>query len=386
MFVKILIVLDSFCGGGAERVASVWANTFADFKHQVVFASDKKRNDDGVCYHLNENVEMLAPLKVPDKLSNSILRISHIFAKIVKFFYKVKRLRQAIKSCDADVILGVMEYSSLIAYVASLGLKKTIISTTHCTFDFSEHEKRLPYLKFLKMKVEKYYMNRLFPVVTCLTLADKNYMGNKLKKLIVLPNPLSIPVLNSPNPVRQKKILAVGRVDAWHCKGFDLLIKAWIQIERLYPEWVLEIAGEYTSKKELDKLIADAGIENRVVFSGFHFDVGQLYQSAEVFVLSSRYEGFGMVLLEAMSQGCACIACDYKGRQKEIITDDSLGLVIKPDDEQFIAIAIRRMIDDETYRKEVQKNAPGRAKDFSPENIYVQWLEIFKGLGLTMEV
>lgn len=382
---NILIALNLFSGGGAERVAVVWANTFVAFGHRVIFASDKKRNDKGICYRLDEKVEMVDSFNVKSELYDFMHRVCPIIVKPIRFFYKVKRLRQTIKDYHTDVVLGVMEHSSLLAYMASRGLKVKVISTSHYSFDLSEHKKCCSWLEFKRLKAKKYYLNRLFPVVTGLTQADKNYMGNRLKNLTVLPNPLSLPVLSSPISTRQKKILGAGRIDDWHYKGFDLLIKAWAQIEKLYPEWILEIAGNYTSKKDLDKLIADAGIENRVIFSGFHTDMEKLYQSAEIFVLSSRYEGFGMVLIEAMSQGCACITCDYKGRQKEIITDDSFGLVVKPNDEQAIATALEKMIDDETYRKMVQKNAPERAKDFSPENIYVQWLKIFKGLGLKTE-
>ena len=102
-------------------------------------------------------------------------------------------------------------------------------------------------------------------------------------------------------------------------------------------------------------------------------DFLKLYQKASIFVLSSRYEGFGLVLIEAMSQGCACIACDYKGRQREIIQNDSQGLCCEPDDVDALAEAMRKMMTDDQYRESVRKNAVERSKYYSLENTIQRW-------------
>ena len=173
-------------------------------------------------------------------------------------------------------------------------------------------------------------------------------------------------------------------------------------------------------------------MEDSVEFLGFKKDVEKLYQDASIFVLSSRYEGFGLVLIEAMSQGCACIACDYKGRQREIIApnegecqDSSLkfqdlsvdgpkegedtdvsnykipkkletsekpeprnsnqetrnisveacetGILCEPDDVESLAAGIRKMIEDDEYRESVRVKAIERSKYYSLENTIDRW-------------
>ena len=151
-------------------------------------------------------------------------------------------------------------------------------------------------------------------------------------------------------------------------------------IQSDFPNWTLRIAGG-GDKTPLEKICDELKISNRVELLGF-VDLKKQYESASIFVLSSRYEGFGMVLTEAMSQGCACIACDYKGRQREIITNDMQGIICSTDDEVSIANAIRRLIKDEVYRCELQKNAIERSKFYELPNIMNRWYEIFEKIGL----
>ena len=126
-----------------------------------------------------------------------------------------------------------------------------------------------------------------------------------------------------------------------------------------------------------------------------------LYKKASVFVLSSRYEGFGLVLIEAMSQGCACIACDYKGRQREIMEtlpgppclgrgaaeqnakggpffETSTGILCPPEDVEALVTAMRKMMDDDEYRESVRNNAVERSGYYDIKNIARQWEELLK--------
>ena len=217
-----------------------------------------------------------------------------------------------------------------------------------------------------------------------MTEADRRVLAEKMdasfmKKVYVLPNPLTFEPQKSV-PAKEKFILAAGRLEIWHCKGFDLLLKAWAKICDSYPLWTLKIAGG-GDKSILLKMCDELGIIKRVEFLGF-VDLKKQYEKAEIFVLSSRYEGFGMVLTEAMSQGCACIACDYKGRQREIITDDSQGVICPIDDENAIAEALGKVISDDGYRHALQKNAIERSKYYELPNIMQHWNEIFENMNI----
>ena len=214
-----------------------------------------------------------------------------------------------------------------------------------------------------------------------------------------MPNPLLLTPFYEEHS-REKRILAAGRVDAWYTKGFDIVVKAWNQIYIKYPEWRLEIAGLCDLPPYygvISNLIKEYDIGVRTKLLGYRTDVEQLYRDSEIFVLSSRYEGFGLVLIEAMSQGCAPIACDFKGRQKEILCPEGVscskfirqdssassqnssmeicenGILCEPDNVEALAQAMEKMISDEDYRRKVQQNAVKRTEFYNLERTGERW-------------
>ena len=271
-----------------------------------------------------------------------------------------------------DVIIVVVHVQDLPIWFYTRGKKIKIIQTEHNSF---ERPSEAPMSKFERFK--KFYRNRLFDAVTVLTQADADVIGSKLKHVFVLPNPLAFePVSNI--PPKKKIILAVGRLDVYYTKGFDVLIKAFAKIQASCPDWKLRIigSGKENNLNCLKVLAKNEGIEDNMEFVPYTSDLQPLYQEAEIFCLSSRFEGFGMVLIEAMSQGCACIACDYKGRQKEIIKSEEYGVICKVGDADELAKKISSLIDDESYRNRLKSNSPLRAKDYSLPIVMENWKSI----------
>ena len=403
--------------GGAERVGVNLANGFTNHGHQVFIITDihQKAN-----YLVDKKVTVLPFCKQKK-------------GKINKWYNATLNIRRYAKREKPNVIIGIMEVCTLVSFVAILGMRIPLIMTEHNSF---ERPVTAP-LSYRK-KVFKFGVNKLYKNITVLTEADKLYIGTRLKNITVMPNPLFLtPIKEIPH--KEKTVLAAGRVDDWHYKGFDILLQAWSKIisnEQLeisnydysqdgkQSHWWLKIAGD--GKKEsfeyLMNLLPDAewvfndnvndndkhsntknteekGIDTdkqnsqkngiwrsekyRIEFLGFQKDMESLYKKSEIFVLSSRYEGFGLVLIEAMSQGCAPIACDYKGRQREIIQDDSQGLCCEPDHVEELADAIQKMMIDEDYRKTAQQNAVERSKFSELDHIISMWEDLLKEIHLS---
>ena len=194
-----------------------------------------------------------------------------------------------------------------------------------------------------------------------------------------MPNPLAFSPAVSVPP-KEKTILAVGRLDIWQCKGFDILIKAWSRIAQDRPEWKLVMCGQNLdgAREFLQTMAREQHVDQQIEVLAFQDDILTMYQKASIFVLSSRYEGFGMVLIEAMSQGCAPVVCDYKGRQREIITNEQEGIICPTEDPVALSKALARMIDDEPYRNMVQMHAIARSKHYDLDRIMDIWETIFK--------
>lgn len=410
---KIAIVCSRLCFGGAERVAVMWANGFMRKEHNVVLISNLFEEQ---TYYVDERIT----------LCNLVSAKTN---KIKKWCSAIWNVRRIVREERPDVIIGVMETCSMVAKLGTIGVNIPVIMTEHYAFD------RSPFGSLSKMeKLSKFTLNKLYNIVTVLTEEDRRVIGKRLNNVAVLPNPLSLSPIDIRKVNKTRVLLAIGRLDAWYVKGFDVLIKSFAKLLngskvaeprskfksndiafKIREEgWKLQIAG--TGSEEslyyLKQLCKENVVEDAVEFLGFRKDVEKLYQEASIYVLSSRYEGFGLVLIEAMSQGCACVACDYKGRQREIISptpalpsregessieSQSLGtrnlkhetrnrkfeacdtgILCEPDDVESLAAGIRKMIEDDEYRESVRKSAIERSKYYSIANTMDRWESLLK--------
>lgn len=402
---KIAVVCSRLGYGGAERVAVMWANGFVRRGHETILISNLFEEQ---TYYVDERIS-----------KHSL--VSSTKNKIVKWGSSILNVRRVVKDEKPDVIIGVMETCSWVSKIGTIGTHIPVIMTEHYAFD------RSPYGSLSKMeKLSKFTLNKFYNIVTVLTEEDRRVIGKKLNNVAVLPNPLSLSPIDIRKVNKTRVLLAIGRLDAWYVKGFDVLIRAWARVvsnfkfQSLTPNpspkgdgnygWKLQIAGTGSeeSLNYLKQLCKENGVEDSVEFLGFKKDVEKLYQDASIFVLSSRYEGFGLVLIEAMSQGCACVACDYKGRQREIIAPlekseqsskfflcDATkasqraerkvqssncqfescdnGILCEPDNVESLAAGIWKMIEDDEYRESVRVKAIERSKYYSLENTIDRW-------------
>ena len=363
-------------------MAVVLANEFRNKGHKVIFASDKKWDDAPFVYPISDSVKMVKYFdstlyETTGDTSFKSHRVYKIIKKLLQYAKSYLILRKVIRNEQPDFVLAFMHPTFLNSFAASIGTKSIVIATEHNAFERPSGVSMGGRNIFFK-----FFATRLFKAVTILTEADRRVIGNRLRNIHVMPNPLAFkPIsLQALSLKRKKQIVAAGRMDVWHYKGFDILIQAWGNIAESHKGWTLNIAGEGSeaSLNFLKGVVKDCHVEDSVIFSGFHTDLDMLFHESEIFVLSSRYEGFGMVLIEAMSQGCACIACDYKGRQREIIRSEKEGLCIEPENIDQLAEAMSHMIKDETYRNSIRYHGLLRSKAYDASVIAERWEELFR--------
>lgn len=365
---RILIIVQSLTGGGAERVAASWANGLDRHGHTVSILTNCNIPQ---TYPTNSTVHIIPFISHSKK---KFILLKNFLNKILSFIKLSNQIRLIINKFSPDVIINVLYISS---YSILLG---RLISRHHPIIIQTDHNayERPMGIKFQKGQWRnKFIDNRFFDKVTVLTKADKEIASKTLSNVEVLYNPLFFHPVDK-IPPKEKIILAVGRLDAWHYKGFDVLITAWEKLYTRHPEWRLHIVGNGSSNNiEMLKTLAGDAKES-IHIKPFTSDIIEEYRKASVFVLSSRYEGWGLVLVEALSQGCACIACDYKGRQAEIIKDGENGLLCHPNDEDELAKTINEIVDNDELRHYLQSNAADSVKRFD-ENIIVSDLESIIG-------
>lgn len=360
---KIAILVHNLTGGGAERVASLWANGFNARGHNVTVIIYDQFSP--ITYKLDDGIKLV---NVGCNIKNRWIKA--FFNRILKRY--IKEIRNTIKDTQPDYIIGIMNQS--LTWRVSKGCKSKIIMTDHFACEYPDEIQMSQ-----KDKYEKFELSKKADIFTVLTEADKKVLGNDRTNVYVMPNPLTFTPLYEV-PQKEKIILAAGRLGAWHYKGFDLLLKAWSKIAVKYPDWKLQIAGtgKDSDIKHIKSLIKEEKIGKQTELLGYCADMIPIFRRSSIFVLSSRYEGFGMVLTEAMACGCACITTDFRGRQSEIITSESEGIVIPPNNYDAIAIALDKAISDEKYRIQIQKGALRRANYFKLDKSIDKWENLFK--------
>ena len=356
---KIFIVSPTLTNGGAERVASMLAKGFSKRGHEVTVVT---HTDQKISYDPGPKVKLL-PI-APDK-SNSA----------VKWITSIKWLRSYIKREQPDVIIGIMGVCSYLSRLAAIGTKTKVILTEHSAFE------RIPgYPLQTRVKYTRKWIDFRFRYITVLSEQDKKVGGRKYSHAVVMPNPLAYQTYegNLRDLYKEKTVLAAGRISNWYVKGFDVLIEAWsilVHKKSFDSSWKLKIAGagSEADMQHLMNLCKEYQVEDRIDFLGFRNDMLDLYRKSEIFCLSSRSEGMPMSLLEAMSQGCAPVATDYKGRTKNIISNQDTGLVCIPQDPVSLAEGLWRMMNDDVYRKKVQLNALERSRHYSLDHVIMLW-------------
>src|SRR5829696_1111939 len=175
-----------------------------------------------------------------------------------------------------------------------------------------------------------------------------------------------------------KRIFAAGRYTGQ--KGYDMLIPAFAPVAAAHSGWELKLCGRGKDTEKLRALIAEHGLEDRVRLDGATGDVPGEMAKASVYVLSSRYEGFPLVLIEAMSKGMACVAFDCPTGPADIVDDHRNGLLVPARDVEGLTAALMEMVSDEALRRRCGEAAVATAERYTMAAIGPKWDEMMQAL------
>ncbi len=351
---KIIYVIEDFSiKGGAEKILSKKANYLdSHFGHEVTIVSIY-RDERPQSYPLNKNVRLVS-LNI-DFTDNNGGIIKKTFNRTATLLKALKKFNRTIKEIQPDIIFFTMIIGALLLPLCRTKSKKV----------FESHSARrfTPYNRFFCI------MERMADTVVCLTDDDaKEYRG--AKRVEVIPNFVEKPLKHADN-YSIKKAIAVGRLE--HVKGFDILIDCWKQVAETHPDWQLDIYGEGSLHCELQRQIDSCGLGGKVVLRGRCDDMASAYASHSLHIMTSRYEGQPMTLIEAQACGLPSVVFDFNYGARDIVESGHNGIIVPQDDSDSLTRAIVHMIENEALRAKYGANARLVAGKFEREGIMEKW-------------
>ncbi len=267
----------------------------------------------------------------------------------------------------------------LITTRPALNLMAALLDPPGLTLIGSDHMNLDRYSKSIKQTMWRRY-SRLdaLVVLTEGTLQGYQKQLNGATTLRLIPN--SARDLGEPADLSSKTVLAAGRLTKQ--KGFDMLIPAWTKVAAKHPDWRLRICGEGVLRKQLDELVEEHGVGDSVSLKGA-CDMNEAMGSSSIFVMSSRFEGFPLILIEAMSKAMAVVSFDCPTGPADIIDDGENGLLVEFKNVDALADAINRFIEDEDLRRRCGPAAAETAKRYRIEEVGPMWDELFAEVAST---
>ena len=374
---KIAYIIGSIGNsGGIERVLSTKANYLADTAGYEIHIIVGGKQPNSLFYPFSE------------KIYFHYLNVTFLKKNLLQYFIKTKQdkiyrqeLEKKLNEIKTNITISAFGDDAAFLYKIKDGSKK--ILEFHFTKNYLKHlGNALPndkyrfirkyWLAFLQAR--ETYLASKYEHIVLLTEKDKQlWKGDG--KFTVIPNPLSF-FPNKKALLENKTIVSIGRLVA--PKGFHLLIQAFALLKEKFPGWSLFIYGKGIEHESLNKMIKDLSLQNNVFLEKPSEDVEKILLDSSLFVSSSLYEGFGLVLVEAMACGVPCVAFDCECGPSDIIRDGVDGFLVETGNIRLLAEKMEFLMQDQKLRVEMGGKAKRHVERFGTPVVMNLWKDYFK--------
>lgn len=351
---NIVLIMSRLGFGGAERVAVSFCNWIVENTNDKV--TILKFDNDDSAYELDDRVNVI---NFEKNSSNRVMAIIN----------RYRFCKKNLKKLNANLVFAMFYQTELYAYFSKPCNCKVIGSERCNVLELSNLKKHITYYAAKKCDgfiFQTEGIKKTFPIkVQKNSIVISNAISNKKVYDINVHN-------------KENVITAMGRLNSQ--KGFDTLIKAFSIVNKKNSSYILKIFGEGPDRDTLQNLIDTAGLHDYVQLCGAKSDAINDVANSKIFVLSSRYEGMPNALIEAMAAGTACISTDCKFGPSELISDGKNGLLTPVDDVRTLSEKILFLIENETVRRNIEKNAIEIRKKLDANTIYKKYYDYFVGV------
>lgn len=308
--------------------------------------------------------------------------VKSVPGKIFGYLHKRRRHKRLLASFlereKPDVVVSL--YPSESSFIPSIkdGSKK-VLELHYCKFFRLQYGRHglLGLIDKWRTRQDEHIVSR-FDKFVVLTNEDKGYWGG-LDNIEVIPN-AALNMVGRYSDVSAHRVIAVGRLD--YQKGFDRLVHAWkiIQDTGRFNDWHLDIFGQGEWHDMLQDMIDASDLSGSVHLNAPVKNIGDEYARSSFLVMSSNYEGFPMVMIEAMACGLPVVSFDYKCGPRDIISHGDNGLLVSNGDIEGLADAMMRLMGDDGLRRRMSANARKVVDTYSVDSVMARWVSMFESL------
>lgn len=360
---KVCLFISGLRGGGAERVISTLANEWArkGWEVEILTMEDGR---EAPFYPLQSTVKVI-PL--------DILRDSDSFlASLTNNLHRVRVLRKAVAGSRPDILISFLDTANVLALLATRGLGVPVIISERTD------PSRRSLGRFWEALRRWTYPSADGSVFQ--SRAVMEWFPEKVRRRgQVIPNPVPPPPppgeRAAPDPA-SPRLIALGRL--FHIKGFDILLPAFAEALQQAPGWKLDFWGDGPQRQELESISAQLNLGASVTFHGVTANPFDELRRSDIFVMSSRAEGFPNALVEAMACGLPVVSTDFGGAARDIVEDGVNGVIVPPGDRAALAAALVTLMTDEAKRRSLGQRAPEVLTRFSHVRVLELWEEAIR--------
>lgn len=347
---KIYFYINNLGKGGAERVIIQLADKFQSAGYNVKIITSFKAQDEHV---------------LPQNIIRVNLETRQDFGSRLKRNIKlILKLRRIIKEEQPDILISFMQEPNFRAILSTIGTKV-------CNIVSVRNDPNKEYAGLIGKIVGRYVLPLADGCVFQTEQAQSWFPTNLQNKSTIIYNEVSENFfLANYNP--KKNIVAVGRLSEQ--KNHKLLIQSFSRIANEFLDRNLYIYGDGVLKKELENLINKLGLHNRVYLMGTSNDIPDILEEAELFVLSSDYEGMPNALLEALAVGVPSISTNCPSGGPELLISQNVnGILVPVGDSLQLSIAMRKILSDDILKQKLSQNAKILAEGYRPSSVFQKW-------------
>ena len=373
---KLVYIFSSFAAkGGTERIFCDKMNWLAEVAgYEIVFVTYEQGNHP-FAYPLSNKIRHV-DLNTRFFTTGTMPLLKRIRFKFTMPRLFKHRLRKLLDEIQPDVVVSTTYALPLFREILSQPYRHVVES--HVCYYQLLLQKKFTHISWLDRKIARHLLEMLKRCEKVVVLTHKDAACWKgYDNIEVIHNV----VTNYPEKItdvadRPKRIIAVGRLHEQ--KGFDLLIQSWQLIAARHPDWQLVVYGHGGDLQKLQQQLEKAGLTSSMTFAGATDNIYKEYQNSAFYVMSSRYEGWGLVLVEAMSCGLPCVSFDCPYGPSDIIRDGEDGFLVENGNIQQLAEKMELLINNKELRERLGVRARLNAARFTSDNIMPQWTKLFE--------